>query len=92
MICQFEGTMNDFINSVGVQMSISIAIQTSNSVFWDLWLFVFSTEGDKWGDYFICQNNRLGIISIYRGDFEAMWKFERIGNNTELVFRRIFVY
>lgn len=94
MICPFEGTVNHFINSVGVQMFNSIAVQPSNSVFWGLWLFGLSSEGDQWGDQFIHQNNRPEIItiSIHRDDFEPVWKFERIRSNTELVFSRIYVY
>lgn len=93
MSCPFEDTVNHFINSVGVQMSHSIAVQPSNLVFWGLWLFGLSIEGDQWGDQFIHKNNRLEIIiSIYSGDFEPVWKFKRISNNIELVFSRISVY
>lgn len=66
MICTFEDTMNQLINSFSIQMSNSIAVQSSDLAFFFFYDYIdLSIEGDQWGDQFSHKNSRLEIINIY---------------------------
>lgn len=65
MICTFEDTMNQLINSFSIQMSNSIAVQSSDLAFFFYDYIDLSIEGDQWGDQFSHKKSRLEIINIY---------------------------